>query len=134
MASAMGQGLQHRTVLLDEAVNALITRADGVYVDGTFGRGGHSRAILGRLGDAGRLIAFDKDPLAIATAQTIGDARFSIVHESFASLRDELASRGVGVCREYCWTLACRRRKSTTRSAVSVSAQMARSTCGWTRR
>ncbi|HKR41872.1 MAG TPA: 16S rRNA (cytosine(1402)-N(4))-methyltransferase RsmH [Paraburkholderia sp.] len=96
MASAMGQGLQHRTVLLDEAVNALVTRADGVYVDGTFGRGGHSRAILGRLGEAGRLIAFDKDPLAIATAQTVGDARFSIVHESFASLRDELASRGVG--------------------------------------
>ncbi|WP_201700649.1 16S rRNA (cytosine(1402)-N(4))-methyltransferase RsmH [Paraburkholderia hiiakae] len=96
MASAMGQGLQHRTVLLDEAVNALITRADGVYVDGTFGRGGHSRAILGRLGEAGRLIAFDKDPLAIATAQTVGDARFSIVHESFASLRDELVSRGVG--------------------------------------
>ncbi|WP_395070875.1 16S rRNA (cytosine(1402)-N(4))-methyltransferase RsmH [Paraburkholderia silvatlantica] len=96
MASAMGQGLQHRTVLLDEAVNALITRADGVYVDGTFGRGGHSRAILGRLGEAGRLIAFDKDPLAIATAQTVNDARFSIVHESFASLRDELVSRGVG--------------------------------------
>ncbi|MCX5544523.1 16S rRNA (cytosine(1402)-N(4))-methyltransferase RsmH [Paraburkholderia sp. CNPSo 3076] len=96
MASAMGQGLQHRTVLLDEAVNALITRADGVYVDGTFGRGGHSRAILGRLGETGRLIAFDKDPLAIATAQTVNDARFSIVHESFASLRDELASRGVG--------------------------------------
>ncbi len=92
----MRQGLQHRTVLLDEAVNALITRADGVYVDGTFGRGGHSRAILGRLGEAGRLIAFDKDPLAIATAQTVNDARFSIVHESFASLRDELASRGVG--------------------------------------
>ncbi len=92
----MGQGLQHRTVLLDEAVNALVTRADGVYVDGTFGRGGHSRAILGRLGEAGRLIAFDKDPLAIATAQTVNDARFSIVHESFASLRDELASRGVG--------------------------------------
>ncbi|MCP3719371.1 16S rRNA (cytosine(1402)-N(4))-methyltransferase RsmH [Paraburkholderia sp. CNPSo 3281] len=96
MASAMGQGLQHRTVLLDEAVNALITRADGVYVDGTFGRGGHSRAILGRLGETGRLIAFDKDPLAIATAQSVNDARFSIVHESFASLRDELASRGVG--------------------------------------
>ncbi|MCP3727129.1 16S rRNA (cytosine(1402)-N(4))-methyltransferase RsmH [Paraburkholderia sp. CNPSo 3272] len=96
MASAMGQGLQHRTVLLDEAVNALVTRADGVYVDGTFGRGGHSRAILGRLGEAGRLIAFDKDPLAFATAQTVNDARFSIVHESFASLRDELASRGVG--------------------------------------
>ncbi|WP_183731579.1 MULTISPECIES: 16S rRNA (cytosine(1402)-N(4))-methyltransferase RsmH [Paraburkholderia] len=96
MASAMGQGLQHRTVLLDEAVDALVTRADGVYVDGTFGRGGHSRAVLGRLAEGGRLIAFDKDPLAIATAEQVGDARFSIVHESFASLRDAMAQRGVG--------------------------------------
>jgi 16S rRNA (cytosine1402-N4)-methyltransferase len=96
MASAMGQGLQHRTVLLDEAVDALVTRADGVYVDGTFGRGGHSRAVLGRLAEGGRLIAFDKDPLAIATAEQVGDARFSIVHESFASLRDAMAERGVG--------------------------------------
>ncbi|MBB3261394.1 16S rRNA (cytosine1402-N4)-methyltransferase [Paraburkholderia bannensis] len=92
----MGQGLQHRTVLLDEAVDALVTRADGVYVDGTFGRGGHSRAVLGRLAEGGRLIAFDKDPLAIATAEQVGDARFSIVHESFASLRDAMAQRGVG--------------------------------------
>jgi len=92
----MGNGLQHRTVLLEEAVEALITRTDGVYVDGTFGRGGHSRAVLGKLGEAGRLIAFDKDPLAIATAQTIADPRFQIVHESFASLRDAMAERGVG--------------------------------------
>jgi len=92
----MGQGTEHRTVLLDEAVEALVTRTDGVYVDGTFGRGGHSRAILGRLGETGRLIAFDKDPQAIATAGEIADPRFAIVHQSFASLRDELASRGVG--------------------------------------
>ncbi|WP_322106109.1 16S rRNA (cytosine(1402)-N(4))-methyltransferase RsmH [Paraburkholderia sp. J41] len=96
MAPAMGHELQHRTVLLDEAVDALVTRKDGVYVDGTFGRGGHSRAILGRLAETGRLIAFDKDPLAIATAEQVGDARFSIVHESFASLRDAMAERGVG--------------------------------------
>jgi 16S rRNA (cytosine1402-N4)-methyltransferase len=96
MAPAMGNELQHRTVLLEEAVNALVTRADGVYVDGTFGRGGHSRAVLARLGEAGRLIAFDKDPLAIATAQQVGDPRFEIVHESFASLRDAISERGVG--------------------------------------
>ncbi|QGZ62422.1 16S rRNA (cytosine(1402)-N(4))-methyltransferase RsmH [Paraburkholderia acidisoli] len=96
MAPAMGNELQHRTVLLDEAVDALVTRKDGVYVDGTFGRGGHSRAILNRLAEGGRLIAFDKDPLAIATAEQVGDARFSIVHESFASLRDAMAERGVG--------------------------------------
>ncbi|WP_133647350.1 16S rRNA (cytosine(1402)-N(4))-methyltransferase RsmH [Paraburkholderia flava] len=92
----MGNELQHRTVLLDEAVDALLMRADGVYVDGTFGRGGHSRAVLARLGEGGRLIAFDKDPLAIATAQQIADPRFEIVHESFASLRDAVESRGVG--------------------------------------
>ncbi|RKU03891.1 16S rRNA (cytosine(1402)-N(4))-methyltransferase [Burkholderia sp. Nafp2/4-1b] len=91
----MGNELQHRTVLLDEAVESLVTRPDGMYVDGTFGRGGHSRAVLARLAPAGRLIAFDKDPRAIETAQSIEDARFSIVHDSFASMRDALAARGV---------------------------------------
>ena len=67
----MGNELQHRTVLLEEAVQALVTRADGVYVDGTFGRGGHSRLVLEKLAESGRLIAFDKDPLAIATALLI---------------------------------------------------------------
>lgn len=91
----MRNELQHRTVLLEEAVEALVTRADGVYVDGTFGRGGHSRRVLETLGEAGRLIAFDKDPLAIATAQQIADPRFAIVHESFASLRTAIAERGI---------------------------------------
>lgn len=89
---------QHRTVLLNEAVDALALtdiRADGVYVDGTFGRGGHSRLILERLGPKGRLIAFDKDTQAIATAQTIADARFEIVHDSFATMSDALAARGI---------------------------------------
>ncbi|KVG85148.1 16S rRNA (cytosine(1402)-N(4))-methyltransferase RsmH [Burkholderia ubonensis] len=92
----MGNELQHRTVLLDEAVDVLVTRPDGIYVDGTFGRGGHSRAVLARLGAAGRLIAFDKDPRAIETAQGIEDARFSIVHDSFASMQGALAARGIG--------------------------------------
>ncbi|KWE75500.1 ribosomal RNA small subunit methyltransferase H [Burkholderia ubonensis] len=92
----MGNELQHRTVLLDEAVDALVRRPDGIYVDGTFGRGGHSRAVLARLGAAGRLIAFDKDPRAIETAQGIEDARFSIVHDSFASMQGALAARGIG--------------------------------------
>jgi 16S rRNA (cytosine1402-N4)-methyltransferase len=90
--------LQHRTVLLEEAVEALGidgARANGVIVDGTFGRGGHSRRILQRLGTQGRLIAFDKDPQAIATAQTIADARFEIVHDSFATMGEALAARGV---------------------------------------
>lgn len=91
----MENELQHRTVLLDEAVNALVTRTDGVYVDGTFGRGGHSRAVLAKLAENGRLIAFDKDPQAIATAHAIADPRFEIVHESFASLAPALATRGI---------------------------------------
>ncbi len=89
---------QHRTVLLDEAVDALDltgARANGIYVDGTFGRGGHSRLILSRLGPQGRLIAFDKDVQAIATAQQIDDPRFDIVHDSFATMRSALAARGV---------------------------------------
>ncbi|QYF94384.1 16S rRNA (cytosine(1402)-N(4))-methyltransferase RsmH [Massilia sp. PAMC28688] len=89
---------QHRTVLLDEAVDALgITgaRADGIYIDGTFGRGGHSRLILSTLGATGRLIAFDKDLQAIATAGEIADGRFEIVHDSFATMRTALQERGV---------------------------------------
>ena len=90
---------QHRTVLLDEAVAALDLvdrRAEGIYVDGTFGRGGHSGKILECLGENGRLFAFDKDLQAIATAQgKAADRRFSIVHDSFATMREALAQRGV---------------------------------------
>jgi 16S rRNA (cytosine1402-N4)-methyltransferase len=92
----MGNELQHQTVLLEEAVNALVTRTDGVYVDGTFGRGGHSRAVLAKLGEAGRLIAFDKDPRAIETAREIADKRFEIVHDSFAALSPACFQRGIG--------------------------------------
>jgi 16S rRNA (cytosine1402-N4)-methyltransferase len=76
----------HTTVMLQEAVDALVHDPDGTYVDATFGRGGHSRLILSRLSPAGRLIAFDKDPEAIAAAESIGDSRFSIRHEGFANL------------------------------------------------
>ncbi len=91
----------HRTVLLDEAVSGLDLaglRAEGTYVDGTFGRGGHSGRILENLGSRGRLIAFDKDPQAIATAEALAakDARFAIVHDSFATLDAALAGRGLG--------------------------------------
>ena len=87
--------LQHVTVLLDEAVGALAVRPDGRYVDGTFGRGGHSRLLLRLLGPDGRLLGFDKDPMAIATGQTLAaeDGRFVIVQRSFAELSDELRER-----------------------------------------
>jgi 16S rRNA (cytosine1402-N4)-methyltransferase len=91
---------QHRTVLMHEAVDALAitdARADGVYVDGTFGRGGHSGKILERLGANGRLIAFDKDPQAIEAGRllALADSRFEIVHESFATIAQALAERGI---------------------------------------
>lgn len=85
----------HTTVLLDETVSAALTRPDGLYLDGTFGRGGHSRALLARLGPAGRLIAFDKDPDAVAAAAGIDDPRFAIIHDSFAQAVPRLAERGI---------------------------------------
>ena len=85
----------HRTVLLDEAVTALVSQPEGVYVDGTFGRGGHARAILARLAPAGRLFAFDKDPQAVAAARSLADARLAVVHASFADMREQLAAHGV---------------------------------------
>jgi 16S rRNA (cytosine1402-N4)-methyltransferase len=89
----------HTTVLLDETVDAVFTSPDGTYVDGTFGRGGHSRALLAKLGPQGRLIAFDKDPAAIAAAQSgpnaIIDPRFQICHTSFANAVEALAEIGV---------------------------------------
>ncbi len=87
----------HTAVLLAEAVDALALRPDGVYVDGTFGRGGHARALLDRLSPAGRLLAFDKDPEAVASGQALAasDRRFTMLHASFADMADELAERGV---------------------------------------
>ncbi|WP_293500345.1 16S rRNA (cytosine(1402)-N(4))-methyltransferase RsmH [Roseateles sp.] len=86
---------RHTTVLLNEAVDGVLARPDGVYVDGTFGRGGHSRALLAKLAPAGRLIAIDRDPEAIAAAAAITDPRFSIVHSGFADMAEQLAALGV---------------------------------------
>ena len=85
----------HITVLLHEAVEALAIRPDGIYVDGTFGRGGHSRAILARLGPSGRLIAFDRDPVAVVAGQAVQDPRFELVHAPFSDFAAALAERGV---------------------------------------
>jgi len=76
----------HRPVLESEAIAALAVKAAGIYVDGTFGRGGHSRAILAQLGPQGRLIALDRDPEAAAAARASGDPRFSFVHTKFSDL------------------------------------------------
>lgn len=87
----------HRSVLLGESINALGIKADGIYVDGTFGRGGHSRAILQALNDTGRLIAIDKDLEAIDYAKQhfAHDPRFTIAHGTFAHLADIAKELGV---------------------------------------
>ena len=89
-------GFAHSTVLLHEAVDAFLPFKDGgIYIDGTFGRGGHTRLLLSMLPASATLIAFDKDQEAIANASQINDRRFSIVHNSFATLQAELHTRGI---------------------------------------
>jgi 16S rRNA (cytosine1402-N4)-methyltransferase len=90
----------HTTVLLNEAVDALVTSPDGVYLDGTYGRGGHARLLLQRLTARGRLVAIDRDVQAVEAASTneatrVTDPRFSIHHTSFAHMAATLAAQGV---------------------------------------
>ena len=91
------QELAHVTVLLHEAVDALAVKPGGVYVDGTFGRGGHSRLILSKLGANGRLVVFDKDPQAIAVARQLAevDKRVQVVHGGFSGF--QVALKGLGI-------------------------------------
>ncbi len=95
----MGDDLSdHVTVLLHEVVDALSIKPDGVYVDGTFGRGGHSRSILSRLSERGRLIAFDRDPAAVETGKellALNNQNFSILHSRFSQLQQKLSEMGV---------------------------------------
>jgi 16S rRNA (cytosine1402-N4)-methyltransferase len=100
MTESLASGDQHRTVLLQEAVNALAiqdARRDGIYIDATFGRGGHSRLILSQLSEKGRLLSFDKDPQAIAVGQQLAssDARFGVTHDSFASMHNAVRAAGI---------------------------------------
>jgi len=89
----------HTTVLLNETVDAVLTEPNGLYVDGTFGRGGHSRLLLSKLGPQGRLVAIDRDPEAIAAATEgdtrVSDPRFFIRHSAFADMHAQLAAMGV---------------------------------------
>jgi 16S rRNA (cytosine1402-N4)-methyltransferase len=100
MTESLASGDQHRTVLLQEAVDALAiqdARRDGIYIDATFGRGGHSRLILSQLSEKGRLLSFDKDPQAIAVGQQLAssDARFGVTHDSFASMHNAVRAAGI---------------------------------------
>jgi 16S rRNA (cytosine1402-N4)-methyltransferase len=93
----MSETLSHRPVLLDEVIEGLAIRPNGTYVDGTFGRGGHSRAILQALGEQGRLIVLDKDPEAISSAreQHANDARVTIIHDDYAQLKEHIQQQGL---------------------------------------
>ena len=86
-----GEAGLHKTVLLKEAVEALRIKADGTYVDATFGRGGHSRAILAQLGRSGRLLAIDRDPEALACAATISDSRLAVFQANFGRIGQVVA-------------------------------------------
>ena len=94
-SASAAEKVEHETVLLSEAVEALVTDPDGFYVDGTFGRGGHTRAVLSRLSESGAVMAIDKDPQALQTAKDAfaEDDRFEIVHGSFADLAEMIADR-----------------------------------------
>ncbi|MSQ58957.1 MAG: 16S rRNA (cytosine(1402)-N(4))-methyltransferase RsmH [Betaproteobacteria bacterium] len=85
----------HEPVLLAEAIEALAIAPSGIYLDCTFGRGGHSLAILSRLGNSGRLIALDRDPDAIESGAAMTDARLTLIHSSFGGLDAALAAAGV---------------------------------------
>lgn len=93
----MSEQVAHKTVLLSEAVEALVTDANGFYIDGTFGRGGHSAAILARLSERGRLLAVDKDPeAALEAARRFGaDGRFEFVRGSFRDIASYVDERGM---------------------------------------
>ena len=91
----MSGAFVHQTVLLQEAVEALAVKPSGIYVDGTFGRGGHSRAILERLGPDGRLLALDRDPQAVAAARAINDQRLTMLHHSFGELAGAVQQAGI---------------------------------------
>ena len=91
----MSEGGLHAPVLLEEAVGALAVKPGGTYVDCTFGRGGHSRAILAKLGPNGRLVALDRDPEAVSAAGRIADPRFTIVHGAFGRVAELLDALGI---------------------------------------
>lgn len=86
----------HISVLLKEAIDGLNIQPEGIYLDGTFGRGGHSRVILSKLGENGRLFAIDRDPQAIKSAEEFAaDSRFHISHTAFAELGQVAAEQGI---------------------------------------
>lgn len=91
----MTESFQHISVLLHESIEGLAIKPDGIYIDGTFGRGGHSRQVLSQLGDNGRLYSIDRDPMAIAEAKKIDDPRFTIIHGPFSGIAGYAEEYGI---------------------------------------
>ena len=130
----MSEAFIHLSVLGEEAPEALVGDPDGLYVDGTFGRGGHSRRILEKLSPKGRLIAFDRDPQAGEVARSWTDPRFTIIHEPFSTMTESLAAIGVHQADGIFLDIGVSSLRSTTLRAASPSALTVRSTCAWTPR
>lgn len=130
----MLENYKHTTVLLDEAVNGLNIRSGGIYIDGTFGRGGHSRLILSQLGPEGRLLAIDRDPQAIEAARAIDDPRFSIIHGPFSAMAEYVAELGLtGRSMAFCSILAFLLLSLMTLNVGSHLCAMAHWICVWIR-
>lgn len=91
----MSDQFSHISVLLDESIKGLALKADGIYIDATFGRGGHTREILSRLGENARLFSIDRDPQAIEEAKKIDDARFQIIHGPFSGIQQYIEDLGL---------------------------------------
>jgi 16S rRNA (cytosine1402-N4)-methyltransferase len=126
---------EHDTVLLEQAVEGLNVRPSGTYVDCTFGRGGHSRLILTKLGADGRLIALDRDPEAIAAGEAFEDPRMTLMHAAFGRLAEHLARLGISRVHGILLDLGVSSRRSSNKvTAASASGATHRSTCAWTRR
>ncbi len=122
----------HETVLLEQAVAELVTDGSGTYIDGTFGRGGHSRLVLSRLAADGCLIGIDKDPQAIAEGRQLAakDQRFAIAQGSFADIKQIVAAQQAGSVNGVLLDLGCHRRSWIKLSADSVLCVMGRWICG----
>lgn len=95
MTQSSSTAFKHFSVLGYEAPREIITKPDGIYVDATFGRGGHTRTLLSLLGSKAHVYAFDRDPQAVEVAQTIKDDRFTIIHAPFSTMKAELNRLGV---------------------------------------